>query len=445
MTLQTDDNIAQVGNAEFLALLKQHLITDSFGYEQFPEQKQLLQLAIDFYFPLELGWQQTCLQLATHRDWQKTTYAREWLDHLLDFYALYLFWSKKVSLHALFSLKLFEPSRFLLFLRKQITKNFMIDREKVDSYFSQIINELNYHDISVENLSADLKPVSSMECAEHVYLAGLPELEPRSVIKFSETIRSLMSNNALPIRKKFQWRSWKAEYGYWKMFFVQIVALAILTFCLFWGIKVINHYYEKIIIEKITLLEPNFLWLDTKLTFKNESDIPQKEIKLSSTQIDELEKFERVEQTKLQVTEFLPESDIIDTSVAIGGWRGTGGFGEEFLGTDEDTPNMGKEYRDIYDGFSKSYRLMLNTADLFDMRQKLIAMFRSYGVKEAAIPMVGKESLDGVYFNVYIPTNKIQNFISDVTNMEITNTYISKTSFRPPAGYERVFIWVKKI
>jgi hypothetical protein len=72
------------------------------------------------------------------------------------------------------------------------------------------------------------------------------------------------------------------------------------------------------------LLEPNFLWLDSKLTLKNDLISLKKKIKLSSTQIDELEKLERVEQTKFQVSEFLPESDIIDTSVAIAGWPGLG-------------------------------------------------------------------------------------------------------------------------
>jgi hypothetical protein len=44
------------------------------------------------------------------------------------------------------------------------------------------------------------------------------------------------------------------------------------------------------------------------------------------------------------------------------------------------------------------------------MRQKMIGLFRNYGVKEANIPMVGKESLDGVYFNVFIPAGKIPKF-----------------------------------
>lgn len=442
-TTEVNDQIDQLYNSSFLPLFREHLITDSFGYEHFPEQKQLLQLAIEYYFPAELTWQQTCAQLINHRDRQKVIYAREWLDHLSNFYALFLFWEKKVSLHSILATKFYNPSGFILFLRKQMNKNFDLDQNELDRYFSDLQVQLDYRDITVAHVIQGLKLKASKVDFNLIYKDGLPELEPRSVIKYSETIRSLMSSGNLNQRQKFNWKIWNIEHRYWKMFFLQLLVLTIVSACLFWGIKQINYYYEKLIIEKITLLEPNFLWLDTKLTFKNETDIPQKEIKLSSTQIDELEKFERGEQTKLQVTEFLPESDILDTSVAIAGWGG--GFAQDFSSSEQDTPSIGNEYRDIYDGFSRSYRLMLNSADLFDMRQKLIGLFRSYGIKEANIPMVGKESLDGVYFNVYIPSNKIQSFISDVGDIEVTNTYISKTSYRPPQGYERVFIWVKKI
>ncbi len=445
MQVKVIDKGSQFFNRDFLPLFREHLVTDSFGYEHFPEQKQLLQLTIEFYFPHELSWQETCKQLALHRDMQKTTYSREWLDYLLNFYALYLFWLKKVSMHTLLATKLFNPSPFLLFLRKQITRNTELKKHTIDEYFSTQLKELHYKDISIismaNELSIDEEQLNSSKTLE----GALPELEPRSVIKFSESIRLKLNSGMLPIRQKFNWRQLAKDISYWKMFLLQVIFLAIITLTLFWTIKVINHYYEKIIIEKITLLEPNFLWLDTKLTFKNESDVPQKEIKLSSTQIDELEKLERVEQTKFQETEFLPESDILDTSVAIAGWGGT--FAQDFPDTDaaEASQNISKVYRDIYDGFSRSYRLMLNSADLFDMRQKLITLFRNYDVKEASIPMVGKESLDGVYFNVFIPAEKIQNFIAEVGSIEMTNTYISKTSYRPPQGYERVFIWVKKI
>lgn len=431
-------------NRDFLTHFREFLVTDSFGYEHFPEQKQLLQLTIEFYFPNELGWRETCIQLASHRDKQKAIYSKEWLDSLLNFYTLYLFWFKNISLHSVLATKLFNPSSFVIFLRKQIVLNMNLDKYIVDEYFSHLLNDLYYRDINSSALVADLGISNSDFNSTKILQNSLPELEPRSVIKFSETIRNVMNSNVLPIRQKFRWKWWEREYSYWQMFALQILMLTIITICLFWGIKIINHYYEKLIIEKITLLEPNFLWLDTKLTFKNESDVPQKEIKLLSTQIDELEKLERVEQTKFQVTEFLPESDILDTSVAIAGWGS--GFTQDFPASEaEEAPNISNEYRDIYDGFSRSYRLMLNSADVFDMRQKLIVLFRSYGVKEAAIPMVGKESLDGVYFNVFIPAAKIQNFIAEVGTMEMTNTYISKTSYRPPPGYERVFIWVKKI
>jgi hypothetical protein len=437
------DKSDQLYNVQFLPVLRQHLVTDSFGYDQFPEQKQLLQLAIEVYFPHDFTWQKTCHQLAVHQKQQTAVYAKEWLEYLLNFFCLYIFLEHRITLHAILGTKLVSVSDFLLFIRKHILKAYPDHRESIDKYFAPLALELNYHDLSSEQLFSGLNIKIAHEDLGRIYKDCLPELEPRSVIKFSETIRAAMSKGGLSFREKYHWKNWRTGSDYWKMFALQVVVLIILTIVLFWGIKTINQYYEKIIIEKITLLEPNFLWLDTNLTFKNESDVPQKAVRLASTQIDDLEKLERVEQSKFQETEFLPESDILDTSVAIGGWGG--GFNQDIASDGETDQGIGNEYRDIYDGYSRSYRLMLNSADLFDMRQRIIDLFRRYKVKEANIPMVGKESLDGVYFNIFIPALQIQQFIQEIGGIETTNTYISKTSYRPPQGYERVFIWVKKI
>ena len=51
-------NVARNGqlfNKDFLPIFREYLVTDSFGYENFPEQRQLLQLTIEFYFPSELS------------------------------------------------------------------------------------------------------------------------------------------------------------------------------------------------------------------------------------------------------------------------------------------------------------------------------------------------------------------------------------------------------
>lgn len=438
------DSAGQLFNVKFLTILRNNLVTDSFGYEQFPEQRQLLQLAIEVYFPSDATWQDTAKKLSYYKNQQTVTYSRDWLDHLLSFYHFYLFMECNVSLHALLETKMISPSEFLLYVRKQILAAFPDKETEADHIFAPMMRRLETEDLDGEQLAAMLSIKLNDENLMKVYKNCLPELEPRSVIKFSESIRSTMNKEKLSFQQKYHWKNWSLGGSYWKKFLFQIILLSIVAVFLFWGIKIINQYYEKIIIEKITLLEPNFLWLDTKLTFKSDTDVPQKAVKLTSTQIDDLEKLERVEQLKSQSTEFLPESDILDTSVAIGGWGSELGLGRS-ESEDTDAESIGNEYRDIYDGYSRSYRLMLNSVDLFEMRQKVIGLFRRYQVKEASISMVGKESLDGVYFNVFVAANQIQDFIQEIGSIETTNTYISKTTYRPPKGYERVFIWVKKI
>lgn len=230
------------------------------------------------------------------------------------------------------------------------------------------------------------------------------------------------------------------DISWWKRKVLEIIFLTILLITSFYLLKKINGIYEKILFEKTTLVAPEMIFENSGLTFKDQNNVPRKEIKMSSTQIDDLENIETLEKKNNTITEFFPESDILDTSVNVAGWNDS-----DYGAGDADGGGSDNEFRDKYFGQAKAYRLMMNTSDLFDMRLKLISICKKFKVSEAGVPLVGKQTLEGIYYNLHVPSNKINNFLAEVGGLETTNVYISKTSKMPLKGHERVFIWVKRI
>jgi len=435
------NNVDQLYNQDFLKILKENIKTDSFGSENSIDQKKLLMQTFHTLFLENLSWPETFQRLNSVRNDFKNAHINAWLGDVLNLYSLYLFLEKNVSLRAFIDISGHELSNLLLYFRHQCLQFSANKVLELNHYFGQLPRLLQYQDVYFRDILDHLGVNKAEKIPPKLLSESLPYIESKWLVQISHTLNEDLQKEARSMWKAVDWKNAEEFLGYWKFFILQILLLSIVTIIIFFVMKKVNTIYEKIIIDKITLLEPNLLWLDTKLIFKNETDVPQKEIRLTSTQIDDLESLERIEQTESKVSDFFPESDIIDTSVAIGGW------GEQMqdYNSSEVEVESGNDYRDRYYGFAKAYRLMLNSADLFDMRLKLINLFKRYNVKEANIPAVGRETLEGVYFNVYIPSKKIQEFISEVAVSESTNTYISKTSQIPPKGYERVFIWVKKI
>jgi len=229
-----------------------------------------------------------------------------------------------------------------------------------------------------------------------------------------------------------------------KRFSFEVVFFFVLTIIFMFILKKLNYFYEKNLTDQISLTGLATMSLDKSLAFKNWENTPRKKIKLSSNQLEELEKSEKLATGNIATEDFLPETDMLDTSILVAGWNEKGLDYQDGEVTDAQLSGD-NDYRDKYYGYAKSYRLMMNSSDLFDVRLKIMNLNRRYKVSDGGSPITGKESLEGIYFNLHVPSTQISNFLADIGNLEQTNVYINKTSRPPPPGKERVFIWVKRI
>lgn len=209
------------------------------------------------------------------------------------------------------------------------------------------------------------------------------------------------------------------------------------------GLKFGNKWYEDYLIDKITLLEPNFFWLDKSLSFKEISPTEADGIELNYKELESLEALENrnVFSDDEKTTRFEVESDVILTSVDAlpRDFTAAGLEQSEY----EELRKGG--YRDTRYGRQKAYRVMMTTAEAKLVVNQLSEMLEKYGVKKADNVRPGTQIPGGYYFNLYVPRKLLKGFLSSVSAVEDAQILESKTRFGGPFGMNKVFIWIKTI
>lgn len=209
------------------------------------------------------------------------------------------------------------------------------------------------------------------------------------------------------------------------------------------GLKFGNKWYEDYLIDKITIFEPNFFWLDKSLSFKKITPVPLQDIELNYKELESLEALENKNVFEKENTNsrFEVESDVILTSV-------------DALPRDFTTAELEQSeyeelrkggYRNSRYGRQKAYRVMVTTAEAKSVVGKLSKMLKNYGVEQADNVRPGTQIPGGYYFNLYVPRKLLKDFLSNVSAVEEAQILESKTRFGGPVGMNKVFIWIKTI
>lgn len=245
--------------------------------------------------------------------------------------------------------------------------------------------------------------------------------------------------------KKFNLQKIKERASFQKQLrFVQEVAiLFILGGVLIILLRFFNSYYEDYLSNKISLFQPNFSWLDKNLSYREDDIQSDVDIRLSSSEIEELEKTENEDDPFKNIVEerFTVESEVTITSIEDLPQR------FEVAGFEQSSFEEGKKggFRGIGVGSRKAYRVMMNSVDTYEARQKMMKYLKLYGVEQTDNVKPGKEIPGGVYYNLFVPLKNLKEFLARVNTIEKTMIYESKARRRAPAGMAKVFIWIKNI
>jgi hypothetical protein len=229
--------------------------------------------------------------------------------------------------------------------------------------------------------------------------------------------------------------------------FVQevIVLLLILSVIVF-ALKNTNKWYEDYLVNKITLFEPNFFWLDKSLTYQEQDLLAQQQINLSNKELDELEKIEaqQVFTDEKNESRFDPESDVVVLNSVEDVPKSFGDAETEQSAYEE---NKKGGYRDSSYASSnkKAYRIMFAAVAPTEIKDKILPLLKSYGIGQVDNVKPGTQIPGGLYFNLQVPSKNLKDFMTRVTTLGEATIFESRSQGGDQAGKNRVFIWVKSI
>lgn len=234
----------------------------------------------------------------------------------------------------------------------------------------------------------------------------------------------------------------KVKYRRYVTFLQELAILLFLGTLVVFTLRYGNKFYEDYLSKKVSIFEPDFFWLDRDKVFKDEGIKKKVNVDFNENdwkKLDNNDVFESV--INDPDARFETDSEVEITSLSKDKKSFTDALTEESV-YEEDTKGG---YRDQRWGRRKAYRVLINSADAEQVKDKILNMIKEYNAEQVDRVKPGTEIPGGVYFNLHVDRLKMEDFLKNVNAFEDSIIYESKTRRPMPEGKNRVFIWVKRI
>ena len=361
----------------------------------------------------------------------------KWVE--LKFYA-YCFIHKKFTLEEL-ATEVDEPLQSL----STELRNFFVDFNPLEQdYFDDVFEAANRlssnKTLTFKELKEALPGLKTLDILSTNEMMGSLE-----VTLYPEWKKILMTlDEAINHNKSIERSSRFSSEGVVK-FFKDLVILLVIAVIATFLVKEGNNFYESYLINKIKIFEPEFLWLDKSLSFKDESKTEQerKEIINELSELDTLIQ-KRSEQVVKREERFEVESDVVLSSIENLPNR-LDSAASETSRFQESRTGVGFNFRSYRYGKNQVYRMMLKSVRPDITRARLLALLKKYGIEQADHVVPGTQVPGGLYYNLFVPREFLQEFIFQVSEEDEATLFETKTRGINPRGKNRVFIFVKII
>jgi hypothetical protein len=222
----------------------------------------------------------------------------------------------------------------------------------------------------------------------------------------------------------------------------EIILLLVVGIGLTYLVQEANVWYEKYLIERISIYEPQYKWPGQKLKFKEEKlgGAGLEKFTLDLEDIDEVET--QVDDREFVEDErFVTESEVTITSLE--------GLPKDFniaaLEHSSYEEQKKKSYRDSSYGNTKVYRVIMNSVDGRNSKSHINDLINKYEVTQVDYVVPGKEVPGGIYYNLFVPRGSLKEFMAEVMDVDQSTLYESRTRWGNPPGKNKVFIWIKNL
>lgn len=255
-----------------------------------------------------------------------------------------------------------------------------------------------------------------------------------------------LRKDILSLKVDFENLKKKVSFRKQMRFLQEIVILLLILSVIVFALKNTNKWYEDYLVNKITLFESNFFWLDKTLTYQEQDLLAKQRIDLSNKELDDLEKIEALQvfSDEKSDSRFDPESDVVVLE-SVENVPKT--FLEAETEQSEYEENKKGGYRDSGYASSnkKAYRIMMASVEPVAIREKIMPLMKKYGITQVDNVKPGTQIPGGLYFNLMVPSSSLKDFMGQVTTYSEATIFESRSQGGDLAGKNRVFIWVKAI
>ncbi len=229
-------------------------------------------------------------------------------------------------------------------------------------------------------------------------------------------------------------------------FIQEVIVLLLILSVIVFALKNTNKWYEEYLVNKITLFEADFFWLDKTLSYQEQDLLAKQQIDLSNKELEELEKIEAqtvFSDEKLE-SRYDPESDVVVLD-SVDNVPKSFGEAETEKSEYEETKKGG--YRDSSYAASnkKAYRILMASVDPKSIKTEILPLIKKYGIAQVDNVKPGTQIPGGLYFNLHVPSKSLKDFMTKVTSMGHATIFESRSEGGDHAGKNRVFIWIKSI
>lgn len=366
-----------------------------------------------------------------------------WLTWLYEKFLVYVFVKFDVSVREL-ALNFGVEEKYLsIVLRDHLIKVYPLYEDIINERF--MISNVRSKNLFIKY--CDITPIIGHQAEEKGSFEEevFTKIEVTLYPEWSNLVKEL-SKDITSLKLDFEKLQKKGSFRNQVRFFQEVILLLLFLSIFVFSMKNANHWYENYLVNKITLFEPNFFWLDKSLTYQEQDLLAREQIDLSNKELEELERIEaqKVFNDDLTETRYDPESDVVVLSSIED-------VPKSFLDAETEQSqyeeNKKGGYRDSSYAPSKlkAYRVMMTSVDPEDMRNKILPLLERFGASQVDNVKPGTEIPGGIYFNLYVPSTNLKEFISRVSEFGEATIFESRSQGRDAPGKNRVFIWVKSI
>jgi hypothetical protein len=366
-----------------------------------------------------------------------------WLNWLFEKFITYIFITKNLSIREL---------SIVFDLTERVVATVVRDHLiKVYPLYEDLINErFQISNVSSENLFlkfSDIEVIIGQEARQRGTFEDdvLAHMEVTLYPDWPNLVKELRKDILL-LKLDFENLQKKVAFKKQMRFIQEVILLLLILSVVIFALKNTNKWYEDYLINKITLFEPNFFWLDKSLTYQEQDLLAQQTIDLSNKELDELEKIEAQQvfaDEKLQ-SRFDPESDVVVLD-SVENVPKTFGEAETEQSSYEENKKGG--YRDSSYAVSnkKAYRILMASVDPSEIKSNILPLLQKYKVSQVDNVKPGTKIPGGLYFNLNVPSQYLKEFMTKVTTFSEATIFESRSQGGDVAGKNRVFIWIKGI